>query len=152
MAQLVGDAVASLQGPAAAHGVEVVVDLDPALPEAELDYAQIEQVLLTLLSNAAEAMPQGGRITVSGRATDDGRRLRLSVTDTGPGIPADQLRRVFELFFTTKSHGTGLGLAVAKKIVERHGGTIGVDSAVGKGTTFTIEVPCAPPSSELAGG
>lgn len=151
-AQLVGGAVASLQGPAAAHGVEVVVDLDPALPDAELDYAQFEQVLLALLWNAVEAMPQGGRITISGRTKDDGQGLRLAVSDTGPGIATEQLQRVFELFFTTKSHGTGLGLAVAKKIIERHGGTISVDSVLGRGATFTIEVPCAPPSTASARG
>ncbi len=140
--RIVDDAVGSLRSQMTAHGVELAADIDAALPEARLDYAQIEQVLLALLSNAVEAMPKGGRITVTGRAIDD-RRLRLEVADTGPGIHPDKLKRVFELFFTTKSSGTGLGLAVAKKIVERHGGTIAVESEVGKGTRFTIELPVA---------
>jgi len=151
-AQLVGGAVASVQGQATAHGVEIVVDVDPGLPDVELDYAQMEQVLLALLSNAVEATPSGGRIAVIGRATEGDRGLRLTVTDTGPGIVAERLGRVFELFFTTKSHGTGLGLAVAKKIVERHGGHIRVDSALGTGTTFTIDLPGASPAAESAAG
>jgi signal transduction histidine kinase len=146
--QIVGDAVASLRSQLAAQRIDLVVDLPPTLPEAELDYAQIEQVLLALLSNAVEAMPQGGRITITGRVADDGRHLRLDVIDTGPGIAPDQLGRVFKLFFTTKSSGTGLGLAVAKKIVERHGGTIAVESEIGRGTGFTIELPLSRPSSE----
>jgi signal transduction histidine kinase len=147
--KIVADAVASLRSQAAAQGIEVVVDLHPALPVAVLDYAQIEQVLLALLSNAVEAMHGGGRITLTGGLTDD-THLRLQVIDTGPGIAPDQLRRIFELFFTTKSSGTGFGLAVAKKIVERHGGTIVVESTVGKGTTFTIELPLAPVVAETA--
>jgi two-component system sensor histidine kinase HydH len=138
---IVRDAVASLRSQVAAQGIDLLVDLHPALPEAELDYAQIEQVLLALLSNAVEAMPRGGRITITGCVTDDGRRLRIEVIDTGPGVAPDQLARIFKLFFTTKSSGTGFGLAVAKKIVERHGGTIAVDSEIGKGTGFTIELP-----------
>ena len=140
--RIVRDAVDSLHSQLAAQRIELVVDLDPALPEVELDYAQIEEVLLVLLSNAVEAMPAGGRITVAGRLTGDGR-LRLDVADTGPGITPDQLTRIFKLFFTTKSSGTGMGLAIAKKIVERHSGTISVASEVGRGTRFTIELPVA---------
>jgi len=146
--RIVADAVASLRSQAAAQGIEVRVDLDPALPTAELDYAQIEQVLLALLSNAVEAMHGGGHITITGHLQDRTQHLILQIIDTGPGIAPDQLRRVFELFFTTKSSGTGLGLAVAQKIVQRHAGTIGVESEVGKGTRFTIELPLAPPPSE----
>lgn len=142
--EIVGDAVASLRTQLAGQHIDLVVDLQPALPEAELDYAQIEQVLLAVLSNAVEAMPEGGRITLKGRLTGDGQRLGLEVSDTGPGIAPDQLERVFKLFFTTKSSGTGLGLTVAKKIVQRHGGTIAVESAVGAGTRFTIELPLSP--------
>jgi signal transduction histidine kinase len=141
-------AVAAMRSQMAAHGIDLVVDLDPALPEAELDAAQIEEVLLALLSNAVEAMPGGGRITVTGRVTEDGQRLRLEVIDTGPGIPPEQMGRVFELFFTTRSSGTGLGLAVAKKIVERHSGTIAVESESGSGARFIIELPLLVPASE----
>jgi signal transduction histidine kinase len=148
--QIVVGAVASLRNQVAAQGIGLVVDLQPALPEAELDCAQIEQVLLALLSNAVEAVPGGGRITVVGRLADNHQHLRLDVIDTGPGIAPDQLERIFKLFFTTKSSGTGFGLAVAKKIVERHGGTIAVESEVGKGTRFTIELPLSPPAAAAA--
>jgi signal transduction histidine kinase len=143
--QIVADAAASLRNRLAAQDIDLVVDLPPALPDIELDYAQIEQVLIALLSNAVEAMPGRGRITITGRIADDGQHLRLDVSDTGPGIPPDQLKRVFELFFTTKASGTGLGLAVAQRILDRHGGKIGVKSEVGTGTQFTIELPLAVP-------
>jgi signal transduction histidine kinase len=139
--QIVADATASLRNRLAAQNVDLVVDLSSALPEAALDYAQIEQVLIALLSNAVEAMRGGGRITITGRTADDGRHLLLDVSDTGPGIAPDQLKHIFELFFTTKASGTGLGLAVAKRIIERHGGKIAVKSEAGTGTRFTIELP-----------
>jgi signal transduction histidine kinase len=145
--QIVADATASLRTRLAAQDIDLVVDLPPALPDIELDYAQMEQVLIALLSNAAEAMPGHGRITITGRMADDRRHVLLDVDDSGPGIPPDQLKRVFELFFTSKASGTGLGLAVAKRIVERHGGTIAVKSEVGTGTQFTIELPLSSPSS-----
>jgi signal transduction histidine kinase len=148
--RIVADAVSYLRGRMSAQKIELDVDLPPTLPEAQLDSAQIEQVLLALLSNAAEAMPGGGRITITGCVDADGHRLCLDVADTGPGVPPQHMGRLFELFFTTKSSGTGLGLPVAKKIVERHGGTITVASEVGKGTRFTIELPLAGPGSTAA--
>jgi two-component system sensor histidine kinase HydH len=146
--KIVGDALASLRPQISAQGIAVITDLDPALPEAELDYAQIEQVLLALLSNAVEAMPAGGRLAVTTQLSETAERLRIDVTDSGPGIPPDQLTRVFKLFFTTKSSGTGFGLAVAKKIVDRHGGTLTVRSQVGAGAHFTIELPLRQPIVE----
>ena len=138
---VVADAVASLRAQMTARGIDLVMDVPPDLPDVELDYAQIEQVFLALLSNALEAMSTGGRILVSAGLREDGERVHCEVSDTGPGIPAHLLDRVFKLFFTTKSSGTGFGLAVAKKIVERHHGTIEVASEVGRGTRFTIELP-----------
>jgi signal transduction histidine kinase len=139
--QIVGDALASLRPQINAQGIAVTTDLDPGLPAAELDYAQIEQVLLALLSNAVEAMPGGGQLAVSARLSADAERVSIDVADTGPGIAPDQLDRVFKLFFTTKSSGTGFGLAVAKKIVERHAGTISLRSVPGKGARFTVDLP-----------
>ena len=82
---------------------------------------------------------RSGHITIAGRSTDG--RVRIDVTDTGPGIPREQVPQIFKLFFTTKSSGTGMGLAVAKKVVERHSGTITVESDIEKGTRFRIELP-----------
>jgi signal transduction histidine kinase len=142
-------AAAAVRSRMVAQGIDLTVDLDPELPQTEIDEVQIEQVLLALLSNAVEAMPAGGHITVTGRVAGDGQRLRIEVIDTGPGIPPDQIGRVFELFFTTRSSGTGLGLAVAKKIVERHGGTIAAESGSGGGARFIIELPLPAPGSDL---
>lgn len=145
---IIAGALTSLRPQLNAQHITVVTDCDPALPKAVLDYAQIEQVLLALLSNAVEAMPQGGRLAVAARPADQGRRVQIEVADNGPGIPIEQQQRVFKLFFTTKSSGTGLGLAVVKKIIERHGGTIVLDSAAGQGTRFLIELPVGrPPES-----
>ncbi len=127
--------------------VQLQEDLCPDLPPVYCDAAQIEQVLLALVMNAIEAMPHGGVLalrTASGAAADT---VNLQVRDDGIGIPAGIFPQLFEPFFTTKegSHGSGLGLAVAKGIVERHSGRIEVTSEVGKGTTFTITLPVQPP-------
>lgn len=137
---IVDSAIGSLRSEIIARGIDVSTAVDARLPDVLVDYAQIEQVLLALLSNAVEAMPGGGRISVRVRLAR-GTHACIDVDDNGPGIPADQLERVFRLFFTTKSSGTGLGLPVAKKIVERHGGSIAIESEVGKGTRFVIELP-----------
>jgi signal transduction histidine kinase len=93
--------------------------------------------VINLVQNAVEAFPDGASGTVRVRAKyADG--WELTITDDGPGIPPDVAARIFEPLFTTKAKGTGLGLAVVKSIVERHGGTIELDSAPGKGTTFRI--------------
>ncbi|MBI3784010.1 MAG: GAF domain-containing protein [Deltaproteobacteria bacterium] len=138
---LVESAVTSLRSQLSDHRVEAVVDIEPPSLSAEIDAAQIEEVLLALMSNAIDAIGNDGKITVHVRPIDSGNRLRLVVCDSGPGIAPEQIDRVFRLFFTTKSSGTGFGLAVAKKVVERHGGTIGATSQPGKGAYFTIELP-----------
>ena len=115
------------------------------------DRVQLEQVLLNLLINARQAIlmsdnPRGGSITV--RADREESSVRIVVSDTGPGIAPDNLKRVFEPFFTTKKspksgevRGSGLGLAICRQVVERHKGTIAVESTIGKGTTFTLVLP-----------
>ena len=93
-------------------------------------------MLLNLIQNAAEAMEDGGTVTVRASDFPEGGGIVLAVQDDGPGIPPEQLKRVFEPFFSTKFSGTGLGLAIARSLVEQHGGTLQVDSEVGKGTNF----------------
>ena len=99
----------------------------------------MEQALTNLVLNAVEAMPTGGTLIIGLAAGD--RWLTITISDTGPGVPPDIQRRMFEPFFTTKTRGTGLGLAVARRVVEEHGGTIDVASESAKGTTFTIRLP-----------
>jgi signal transduction histidine kinase len=106
------------------------------------DEAQLRQALLNLVRNAADAMSTGGALTVATRRSADGA-VEVSVKDTGAGIPAENLDRIFEPFFSTKDGGTGLGLALTQQIVEEHGGRIEVDSTPGRGTTFTLRLPVA---------
>ncbi|MFQ5865943.1 MAG: PAS domain-containing sensor histidine kinase, partial [bacterium] len=116
-------------------------DLDKELPEVLVDPKQIEQVLLNLIINAVQAMPQGGHLTVSTRYHEANNRVCISVQDTGVGISREARDQVFQPFYTTKVKGVGLGLALCKEVVLRHRGTISFDSEVGTGTTFTIELP-----------
>ncbi|MGH7786638.1 MAG: sensor histidine kinase [Candidatus Binatia bacterium] len=138
-AALVDEAAAALRSQIAAARVELSVAVDPQLPTVLLDRAQMVEVLLILMSNAVDAMPDGGRLAVAARC--DVAQLTIDVRDSGPGMSPEQQSRLFRLFSTTKPTGNGIGLAVAKKIVDRHGGQITVQSAVGTGTCFTIHLP-----------
>jgi two-component system, NtrC family, sensor kinase len=124
-------------------GVLLQVDLDRQLPPLQCDAAQMEQVALALVINAIDAMPHGGNLWVSTRALPGGERIELQVRDDGVGIPPEILPQIFDPFTTTKEvgKGVGLGLAVSKGIVERHGGHIEVASELGVGTTFRIILP-----------
>jgi len=123
-------------------GVEIEVDVPAGMPAVPCDPSQIQQVIMNLLLNAAEAIQGGGRVTVRARAPQGARRVELEVHDTGAGIPPENLSRIFEPFFTTKEgKGVGLGLAVAYGIVQAHGGDIEVESPPGEGTTFKVVLP-----------
>ena len=111
----------------------LVVDADPSM---------LRQALLNLAVNAVQAMPHGGTLRFASEAARDGRVL-IRVRDTGTGIPADQLARVFDLYFTTKAGGSGIGLSMVFRTVQLHDGDIEVESTPGAGTTFTISLPRA---------
>jgi signal transduction histidine kinase len=132
--------------------IQVNLTADETLPEIFCDNAQVEQVLLALVMNAIDAMPHGGNLWITTRRHDD-NQIELEVRDDGMGIPADVLPQLFEPFMTTKEvgKGVGLGLAISKGIVERHGGRIDLRSELGKGTTFTVILPLDARSPELAG-
>ncbi len=119
--------------------------IEPDLPEIRCDFRQIQQALLNLMSNAAEAMSEGGTLSVSARRAREPGKVEVSITDTGCGIPDKDLKNIFEPFFTTKEEGkgVGLGLSVVYGIVTRHNGTIEVESKVGRGSTFTVTLPQA---------
>ena len=121
-----------------------------AVPQAMANGNQIQQVLLNLLTNARQAMPNGGTLVIRLLHDPAAETVDLVIRDTGTGIPADKLPRIFDSFYTTKSGpdesgkgGTGLGLAMCRDIIESHRGRIRVDSTVGKGTAFTIKLPIA---------
>jgi signal transduction histidine kinase len=113
------------------------------LPRVQCDPGQIEQVVLALSLNALDAMPHGGNLWVTTRVRSGEKGIEIEVRDDGSGIPEDILPQIFEPFLTTKEGGksVGLGLAVSQNIVERHSGTITVQSKAGKGTTFTVTLP-----------
>ena len=110
-----------------------------SLPDADIDPAQIKQVLVNLIKNAMQAMAKGGVLTIQTGSGADG--VWVSVSDTGGGISPDQLNRIFEPFFTTKKKGSGLGLMIVQRIVRAHGGRIEVDNRAGQGITFRVWLP-----------
>lgn len=121
------------------QGIAVNVVTDPDVPPMEIDRSLLRQAVLNLIKNGLEALPQGGTLSVATHRRDDS--VEVSISDTGPGIPPDVGRRIFEQFFTTKPQGTGLGLSITRQIVEEHGGKIAWTSTPGAGTTFTITLP-----------
>jgi two-component system NtrC family sensor kinase len=125
--------------------VTVVRQYDADLPTVLADRSQFQQVFMNLLMNAAQAMNERGTLTVTTRRDPAGENVEIAISDTGCGIPPDQIGRVFDPFFTTKAsgQGTGLGLSITYGIVTTHGGTITVQSRQGAGTTFTVRVPMA---------
>jgi len=142
---VVRGAVQLLRPELEAAGVHVDLDLsdhlDASLPLVAMDEAQMRQVLINLLKNAREAMPSGGRVRITARARDAG--VALSVCDDGVGMEPEQKDHIFDLFYTTKQRGSGLGLPLTQQIVVAHGGHIRCESSPGSGTTFTLFLPVA---------
>ncbi len=127
--------------------IEVRMDFATDLPPVRGSRDQLLQVFINLVVNAAQAMPEGGSVALSARGLPGGA-VRVTVADTGCGIPPENLPKIFDPFFTTKpaGEGTGLGLSIIHGIIEGHGGSIEVASEVGRGTTFTLQFPAAPRS------
>ncbi len=125
--------------------IRVTYDLDPELPRVWADGQQMRQVLLNVLRNAVQAMPGGGTLTIVSRADD--KEVWVSIQDSGPGIPADEVNRIFDAFYTTKPTGSGLGLAISAQIVRNHNGRIIIQPTGGKGAKFLICLPIAPKSA-----
>ncbi len=123
------------------QGIDVKIITDPAVPEALIDVGQIKQLLLNLVQNAVEAMPDGGQITLETKYYQEEKKICLKVADNGCGIAPDDLEKIGTAFYTTKSYGTGLGLSICQSIVERHGGSMKVESTPGEGSTFLIYLP-----------
>jgi PAS domain S-box-containing protein len=125
-------------------GINLETLLDRSLPEITGDATALERVLINLLTNARDAMPQGGTVIItSALLTEEPNWLYLTVADTGPGIHAEALGKVFDLLYTTKAGGSGLGLWLSRRIIQEHNGQIDVQSEPGKGATFMIRLPVA---------
>jgi len=139
----INDGLFFLVNQALFHNIRIIKKLDPFLPFVRGNASQLKQVFMNIVVNAAEAMHGSGTLTITTSPAADRKTAFVEFTDTGEGIPEENLTRIFDPFFTTKEvgKGTGLGLATSYGIVEDHGGKIGVRSKVGEGTTFTIELP-----------
>ncbi len=129
-----------VSGRADKGGILLKVEVDSTIGEVRVDPTRMKRALLNIVANAIEATDEGGAVSI--RASKCGDSIEICITDTGKGIPEDKLETIFEPFFSTKGNkGTGLGLAVTRKIIEEHRGSIEVASQVGQGTTFTILLP-----------
>ena len=158
--QVIEDTARIIERPASFRDIEIAMDLDPELPQVWADSDLIKQVVMNMLVNAQHAIEHEGSITVRTRRLPQPKSVEpgaapvpmveIAVIDTGCGIPEKNLKRIFDPFFTSKEvgRGTGLGLSVSHGIVRAHGGSIEVESAVGKGSTFRIYLPVEPPTGE----
>lgn len=142
--EVIKDVIAMLRGAGKLRRLEVITEVGPEPLIVTVNRTRIEQILVNLVVNAVDAIgDHSGTITVDVHPSADGTRVVCEVRDTGSGIPPDQLEKIFQPFFTTKpeDRGTGLGLPVARSIVESYGGTLTARSTVGAGTTFTFDLP-----------
>jgi signal transduction histidine kinase len=134
--QLIDDALGRVVAP---NNVEIQKKLDPSLPDIDVDPFLMQRALTNIIGNAFQAMPEGGTLSIVTRK--NGQSASIEVADTGMGIPPENISKLFEPLFSTKSRGVGLGLAIVKSIVDAHGGTITVESDLGRGSTFCIALP-----------
>ena len=137
---VIDEALFLISNQVALQNVRLERDLQP-LPPVPADFGQIRQAVVNILVNACDAMPKGGVLQVTSRVVPGADRAEIRVSDTGIGIPRDKLSKVVDPFFTTKEKGTGLGLSVVYGIVQRHGGSLAIESEAGKGTTVSIVLP-----------
>jgi len=137
------DGLFFLENQAIFHNIEIIKDLDSLLPRVMGNASQLKQVFMNMVVNAADAMAGKGKLIIKTRLNKDKSLVNVEFSDTGVGIPEENLSKIFDPFFTTKEvgKGTGLGLAVCYGIAEKHGGRIDVESRIGKGTTFRIILP-----------
>jgi signal transduction histidine kinase len=148
LGQIIRDSLVLLEREMRKYRVAVEVDIDPATPIVMASGNQIQRVLLNLLINARQSMPEGGTVLIRLAPSSESGFVELIVRDTGSGIPRESLPHIFDAFFTTKEGpdasgkgGTGLGLAACKEIIDAHRGRIRVESSVGRGTAFLIRLP-----------
>jgi signal transduction histidine kinase len=142
--ELVADIAAHVVG----GEIEVNFEFDPRCPAMMLDRSLVGEAIRNVITNAVEAMPSGGTLTL--RTAADGECVELSIRDEGPGIPSEVLEQIFQLYFTTKEGGNGLGLALAMRAIDLHQGTLEVESTQGQGTTVRIRLPIAARASGQA--
>ena len=151
--QIIHEAIEAVRKQPYFYRVQLIQDLSPDLPRMSGDPVQLKEVFINILSNAGEAMPAGGTVRIDSRFHNHGGgSIQVAIQDTGEGIPRENLDKIFMPFFTTKKvgQGTGLGLAIAYGIIKMHRGKIEVQSILGEGTKFVIQLPLSAPSGESA--
>ena len=145
VAAALGNTLTLIRERAQQHGIALSLEVAPEMGEIRADQRKLKQIMLNLLSNAVKFTPDGGHITVNARLNED--VLEVAVTDTGIGIAAADHAAVFQEFrqaggsYTNKQEGTGLGLALTRRFVELHGGSMSLESTLGQGSTFTFTIP-----------
>ena len=150
LGELLREVVAVAQPQIDKSGVHVSLECAEDVPPVRADRPLLKQALLNVVLNACEAMPDGGRLTLAASAAGGGDRAQVSITDAGRGIPPEYRGKIFQLYFTTRPGGSGIGLATTFRIVQMHGGSIDFTSEVGQGTSFTIELPGSRPHGAAA--
>jgi two-component system NtrC family sensor kinase len=148
---VLNEVIALLEHQAIFHNIEIVNERNPSVPLVNVDVAQMQEVFMNLILNAAQAMAGKGILTTVTRITPDRESVEVEIRDTGSGIPEEHIDKIFEPFYTTKEvgRGTGLGLSIAYGIVERHHGRIWVESELGKGTSFFVRIPIPETAPEM---
>ena len=153
LVEIARDALSIFEAQAADSNVEARVETQGEPPAVIADPESLRSALTNLIINSFQAMDgSGGKLRISLSSEDDGRSARIEVSDTGRGIAAEDISKVFEPYFSTKETGTGLGLAIVKKAVDDHQGTISVKSKLGEGTTFVITLPAVTEPGAVATG
>lgn len=142
--EVIREAVAFLRSEFGSHGVSAQLDLAPGLPAVEADRTQLQQVIVNLAVNAAQAMASSDRRVLRIRSSSEDGGVRVDVEDTGPGLSEAGLSRLFESFFTTKDGGMGMGLPICRSIIEAHGGRIAASNLAQGGARFSFTLPAAP--------
>jgi len=139
--RLIQDVIALLKPKLEEKELHLLLNFWEGMPDLVLDEEHMEQVFSAMITNAVEASPYGGCLRITSQVEDGGKRMAVAISDNGAGIPPEALQKVCDPYFTTKPNGVGLGLTMARKIVEAHGGAIGIMSSKGEGTTVTIHLP-----------
>jgi len=140
---LLQESLSFLENQALMHNIQIITQLDNNLPSIVIDPSQVQRVFINMIVNAAEAMNGNGQLSISTKRDLAKDCIEITFSDSGTGISEENLEKIFDPFFTTKEtgHGVGLGLAISYGIIKEHGGTVSVESEVGKGTTFIIRLP-----------
>jgi two-component system sensor histidine kinase HydH len=150
LAPLLEECIALAEARHPVDTIEIIRNFDAACPEAELDGRELRKAFLNLLLNAVEALEGQGQVTVTTSYAAASRSITVTVEDTGVGMNDETLSRVFDLFFTTKSEGTGLGMSIVRSVVDLHGGELDVQSAPGRGTRVRVRLPVSAPRGDDA--